>query len=556
MKKYILAILIITILTTHATSVRATEYTTDQITSLTNNIVSGFNSRHDFNSLPGIPYTYNGTTYTTLNQINGANIPEETKLDITARVLCGDVGSEWGKSLTDWQANNNAIYNKVAERGLCYAVSYHSLNMQELVKPSPDKAKITRGVYFTLLQIDFLSTKLDEIPIVCTGIENCRFNDFRLKYGSTYYASTYLLDAITGLYLGVGYLHDANLIDQNYTSTLEGKTVDLFARITDLSKRMYAHHAAEILASNYDPLCIGCISNRRMLYRAGGMYSLLALSQIPGSEPVKAKALELVATFFDHDYLAGRDKYEPSGFFQYWGIALSADGWAPLSAASPFKIKGDKFLNIFTGAYWPTIGGESMTIYAQDQTGKDLDSYDLTRLMTRGITSDNIKIGCSVAPNAGQWFTQTDSGRLVPNGMPLSAGLMTAFPQAYFIAQNTNPADLAQYRAKYGKYLHDLTNPWNIATPDDMVCSQIGAYFERQTQAAAALSVSNYFVAAKLFWDRIKFRPIVTNDPNPLPGDLTGDGHVNLSDYQLLLSHFGNPYTIFDYSQLVENFGK
>ncbi len=41
-----------------------------------------------------------------------------------------------------------------------------------------------------------------------------------------------------------------------------------------------------------------------------------------------------------------------------------------------------------------------------------------------------------------------------------------------------------------------------------------------------------------------------------LPGDLTGDGHVDLEDYQLLLGHFGNPYTIFDYSQLVENFGK
>jgi len=42
----------------------------------------------------------------------------------------------------------------------------------------------------------------------------------------------------------------------------------------------------------------------------------------------------------------------------------------------------------------------------------------------------------------------------------------------------------------------------------------------------------------------------------PLPGDLDGDGHVNIYDYNLLVSKFGNPYTIFDYNDLVGNFGK
>ena len=42
----------------------------------------------------------------------------------------------------------------------------------------------------------------------------------------------------------------------------------------------------------------------------------------------------------------------------------------------------------------------------------------------------------------------------------------------------------------------------------------------------------------------------------PLPGDLTGDGQVNIYDYNLLVSKFGNPYTIFDYNDLVANYGR
>jgi len=44
--------------------------------------------------------------------------------------------------------------------------------------------------------------------------------------------------------------------------------------------------------------------------------------------------------------------------------------------------------------------------------------------------------------------------------------------------------------------------------------------------------------------------------PSLKPGDFNGDGKVDISDYDLLISNFGNPYTIFDYNELVENFGK
>jgi len=101
-----------------------------------------------------------------------------------------------------------------------------------------------------------------------------------------------------------------------------------------------------------------------------------------------------------------------------------------------------------------------------------------------------------------------------------------------------------------------LTSPWNIATPDDLICSQAVFYAQQQTPASAALGVSNFFVAGKLFWDRIKFKPIAPIVPTPVPGDLNSDDHVNIFDYNLLVSKFGNPYTIFDYNILVENYGK
>jgi len=123
------------------------------------------------------------------------------------------------------------------------------------------------------------------------------------------------------------------------------------------------------------------------------------------------------------------------------------------------------------------------------------------------------------------------------------------------VAENINPASTAQMRSVYGKYLTDLTSPWNIATPDDLVCSQIVFYAQQQTPASAALGVSNFFVAGKLFWDRIKFKPIAPV-VTPLPGDFNGDNKVDIYDYNLLITNFGNPYTIFDYNALVGNFGK
>lgn len=41
-----------------------------------------------------------------------------------------------------------------------------------------------------------------------------------------------------------------------------------------------------------------------------------------------------------------------------------------------------------------------------------------------------------------------------------------------------------------------------------------------------------------------------------IPGDLDNDGHVNFYDFNLLISNFGNPYTIVDFNLIISNYGK
>ncbi|TXH02011.1 MAG: DUF1565 domain-containing protein [Candidatus Moraniibacteriota bacterium] len=41
----------------------------------------------------------------------------------------------------------------------------------------------------------------------------------------------------------------------------------------------------------------------------------------------------------------------------------------------------------------------------------------------------------------------------------------------------------------------------------------------------------------------------------PKPGDLNGDGSVNLHDFNQLISNFGNPYTILDFNAILSNYG-
>ena len=94
------------------------------------------------------------------------------------------------------------------------------------------------------------------------------------------------------------------------------------------------------------------------------------------------------------------------------------------------------------------------------------------------------------------------------------------------------------------------------------------AAFSRQvlTEINPDLNPGDYFVSAFLagweIWGGYKTDIEMKNlslrgyGGAPLPGDLNSDGRVDIFDFNLLVSKFGNPYTVFDYNDLVANFGK
>lgn len=49
---------------------------------------------------------------------------------------------------------------------------------------------------------------------------------------------------------------------------------------------------------------------------------------------------------------------------------------------------------------------------------------------------------------------------------------------------------------------------------------------------------------------------VTTTTITTKPGDLNGDGLVNIFDFNILISKFGNPYTIFDFNTIISNYSK
>ncbi len=50
--------------------------------------------------------------------------------------------------------------------------------------------------------------------------------------------------------------------------------------------------------------------------------------------------------------------------------------------------------------------------------------------------------------------------------------------------------------------------------------------------------------------------PTPSSSPSTLPGDFNGDGHVNLADYNSLVSSYGTSYNLSHYNQLLANYAK
>jgi hypothetical protein len=68
----------------------------------------------------------------------------------------------------------------------------------------------------------------------------------------------------------------------------------------------------------------------------------------------------------------------------------------------------------------------------------------------------------------------------------------------------------------------------------------------------SSISLPGYTATVVSYYPQAEPPPELEED---LPGDLNGDGRVDIFDYQELIANFGNPYTIFDYQKMIANFG-
>lgn len=89
----------------------------------------------------------------------------------------------------------------------------------------------------------------------------------------------------------------------------------------------------------------------------------------------------------------------------------------------------------------------------------------------------------------------------------------------------------------YTIFVYGVTPPWS--TP-----------FEIADSSYNLTSIGQRYLA------HLSSPPPATPSPSPKRGDLNSDGKVDLLDFNLLVIKFGNPYTIFDFNNIVFNFGK
>ncbi len=74
---------------------------------------------------------------------------------------------------------------------------------------------------------------------------------------------------------------------------------------------------------------------------------------------------------------------------------------------------------------------------------------------------------------------------------------------------------------------------------------------------SSLVDTNNFYVVGSSHTGEISVLPLSVSNMKPSkPGDLNLDGTVNLIDFNLLITNFGNPYTILDFNSIISNFGK
>jgi hypothetical protein len=110
-------------------------------------------------------------------------------------------------------------------------------------------------------------------------------------------------------------------------------------------------------------------------------------------------------------------------------------------------------------------------------------------------------------------------------------------------------------------------NPTHLTDPSFQTQAKLHTALKSIYDHGARYIVPNYFTTNSTFpgdplqlYQHSAFvaavKQLISDNATTKPGDLNGDGSVNLLDFNLLISKFGNPYTIFDFNLLLTNFGK
>jgi len=139
------------------------------------------------------------------------------------------------------------------------------------------------------------------------------------------------------------------------------------------------------------------------------------------------------------------------------------------------------------------------------------------------------KLGPIAGPTTISYQLETDSGN--PNDYPI----FLKEGEILLIADHNNLEKMQAY------VFLDSLNTSNI--------------YENYTKAGTLNKLQAFKTNGTITIKNVGTNQSVIMTDDPYGKGFKTDGHVNIYDYNLLVSKFGNPYTIFDYNDLVTNFG-
>lgn len=197
--------------------------------------------------------------------------------------------------------------------------------------------------------------------------------------------------------------------------------------------------------------------------------------------------------------------------------------------------------------------GSQYLIRSVDPTFKtQLERFDGTRFVATSspntITNNRLLVGVSVDI---QYSSNNNSFViLVPNNENKSVRILTYDANFKFVKETIVPHQALRQGYSYqdGQALVSSPERHSLSGGDknSILVDYIGAVGESIIPNQTYLAANGW----DLYWRGATLKVQTLN------GDLNYDGKVDILDFNLLVSDFGNTYTIVDFNWIIENFGK